>query len=235
MLNEHSWERIQADFQNRSPFRYVVVDRFFTEESFQQLRTTTLQHWGWRHKNWFSRHLHTVLWDVPELRCVASTLKNACPQIFQGLELTSCWALLYTENSRGNLHADFATITATIWMTPEKYNRNPESGGLRLFKRRRSPKAMMHEFLSPPHVQETLREDELETLVRIPYRENRAVIFDADLFHITDELDFSAEGPESHRLNISIAYDDLVNNREGYAPYRTAGFEQSPITAETAK
>ncbi|MGH7256636.1 MAG: hypothetical protein ACREI3_12775, partial [Nitrospirales bacterium] len=41
--------------------------------------------------------------------------------------------------------------------------------------------------------------------VTIPYRANRAVIFNSDLFHETDRLRFR-EGYENRRINITLLY-----------------------------
>ena len=41
--------------------------------------------------------------------------------------------------------------------------------------------------------------------VTVPYRENRAVIFDSDLFHETDEIDFK-EGCTNRRINVTALY-----------------------------
>jgi hypothetical protein len=41
--------------------------------------------------------------------------------------------------------------------------------------------------------------------VKVPYRANRAVIFDSDLFHETDRIAFK-EGYLNRRLNITLLY-----------------------------
>lgn len=45
--------------------------------------------------------------------------------------------------------------------------------------------------------------------VRIPYRANRAVIFDSDLFHATDQPAFR-EGYANPRVNITFLYGQRV-------------------------
>ena len=41
--------------------------------------------------------------------------------------------------------------------------------------------------------------------VRVPYRANRAVIFDSDLFHETDRIAFK-EGYLNRRINITMLF-----------------------------
>lgn len=41
----------------------------------------------------------------------------------------------------------------------------------------------------------------------VPYRQNRVVIFDFDLFHRTDDLDFRL-GYENRRINITMLFGE---------------------------
>ena len=43
--------------------------------------------------------------------------------------------------------------------------------------------------------------------VRVPYRRNRVVIFDSDLFHHTDDLGFRS-GYENRRINVTMLFGD---------------------------
>ena len=43
------------------------------------------------------------------------------------------------------------------------------------------------------------------TSVTVPYRANRAVIFDSDLFHETDTIRFK-DGYENRRINVTLLY-----------------------------
>ena len=76
-------------------------------------------------------------------------------------------------------------------MTPDEANRDPSSGGLVVhkahapsdwaFRTYNADSARMAQFL------EEAGDEPVET---VPYRRNRVVIFDSDLFHRTDDLDF---------------------------------------------
>lgn len=46
--------------------------------------------------------------------------------------------------------------------------------------------------------------------MRIPYRANRAVVFNSDLFHETDQFTFKDEY-ESRRINITLLYGHRHN------------------------
>ncbi|HEY8253389.1 MAG TPA: hypothetical protein VIG39_02055, partial [Rhizomicrobium sp.] len=50
--------------------------------------------------------------------------------------------------------------------------------------------------------------------VTIPYRANRAVIFDSDLFHQTDRLSFK-EGYQNRRINVTLLYGEREKQAQG--------------------
>ena len=53
---------------------------------------------------------------------------------------------------------------------------------------------------------EKINEDNKVENIVIPYRENRAVIFNSQLFHETDDFNFD-ESYENRRINITFLYD----------------------------
>jgi hypothetical protein len=53
----------------------------------------------------------------------------------------------------------------------------------------------IHEFLAKTGAKST----------RVPYRANRAVIFDSNLFHATDEIKFK-QGYLNRRINVTLLY-----------------------------
>lgn len=58
--------------------------------------------------------------------------------------------------------------------------------------------AAYHELLAPANFAN----------VTIPYRANRAVIFDSSLFHQTDNFQFK-KGYENRRINLTILYGEM--------------------------
>ena len=56
-----------------------------------------------------------------------------------------------------------------------------------------------------PLIRKMLKDNNVDSMV-IPYKENRAVIFNSQLFHETDDFDFN-ESYENRRINITFLYD----------------------------
>ena len=104
-----------------------------------------------------------------------------------------------------NIHADFAAVNVNFWITPDAANRDPQSGGLVIwdvaapidwdFTRYNNDEAAIRKFLG----------DSGAKSMTVPYRANRAVIFDSDLFHETDRIDFQT-GYLNRRINITMLY-----------------------------
>ena len=138
---------------------------------------------------------------------------KSMPRIFDNnnkRNLSQMWAFKYESKCPGiDIHADFAAINVNFWVTPDEANLNPESGGLLVwdksappdwnFKKLNSDVKAIKDFLSSNHSKP----------VCFPYRANRAVIFNSQLFHKTDQIQFKP-GYENRRLNVTMLYGDRI-------------------------
>ena len=101
-------------------------------------------------------------------------------------------------------HADAGKITFNIWITPNECNRGP-AGGLRLWPMHASVGYYGRDKdWQRRYMQHRLRGRENDCFV-VPYKCNRAIIFDSTLIHQTDQFHFD----ESHigrRANITLTY-----------------------------
>jgi len=107
------------------------------------------------------------------------------------------------------MHADTAAINVNFWLTPTGANEDSETGGLVLWDKevpldwhsdafnRSDPaqKAALLEYLQQQGAQQ----------VRVSYRQNRAVVFNSDLLHKTDDIHFKP-GYENWRINVTMLY-----------------------------
>jgi tetratricopeptide (TPR) repeat protein len=222
-LRLHGGERIAHGTVNRdndvaaicSAWRHsspqvVVIDNLLTQEALTAMRQMCLGSTFWRN-SFPNGYLGAVPQDgfaAPLLAQIGEELAEIYAGIFGGHPLLQFWAFKYDSGLTGiNLHADFAAVNVNFWITPDEANLDPETGGLKVwdvaaplewdFERYNRDEAALREFL---------RERQAKA-IRIPYRANRAVIFDSDLFHETDAMKF-AEGYENRRINITLLYGD---------------------------
>ena len=118
-------------------------------------------------------------------------LANRFPDIFKGHPLRYLWAYKYDSEYTGiNLHADQAAVNVNIWLTPDEANLDPTSGGLVVFTAKPPSDWDFAKFnTDTDSVRELLLKPTNFANVTIPYKANRAVIFDSALFHQVRQLD----------------------------------------------
>ena len=70
-----------------------------------------------------------------------------------------------------------------------------------------------------PHIIKTFLRGQQARAMNIPYRQNRAIIFNSDLFHATAAVQFRP-GYENRRINVTMLYGDREDDihHRGLAP-----------------
>lgn len=199
---------VTREYFNNSP-GMVYFDGLLTAEALASLRRFLLESTIWFDIEHSGGYLGTYLNDglaCPLILQIAEELRLTFPEIFQDHRLNQLWAYKYDSYLQGiPMHADFAAININFWVTPNTANKNPDHGGLVVydveapsdwhFKSYNTDVARMKKYLS----------DNNSGKMVIPHAENRAVMFNSDLFHETDLIDFEPEY-ENRRLNITLLY-----------------------------
>ncbi len=200
---------IEARYLATQP-EVTFIDGLLSEEALRRLREFCWTSTIWK-KDYENGYIGAFLGDgfaSPLLLQIAEELRGRLPRIFGPHRLTQAWAFKHDSARRGlNIHADAAAVNVNFWITPDEANLNPESGGLVVwdkeaprdwdFKTYNSDKARgsIYEWLTSQGAKE----------IKIPYRANRAVLFNSDLFHETDDIAFK-EGLTNRRINITLLY-----------------------------
>ena len=138
---------------------------------------------------------------------IASELRQVMPRIFGGQTFEQLWAFKYDSQLGGgiNLHADFAKVNLNFWITPDEANLDPETGGMTVYD---VPAPASWDFETFNSDQAAIRAHLLQSGAgkrTIPYRCNRAVLFNSALFHETDVLRFKA-GYANRRINVTYLF-----------------------------
>ncbi len=186
----------------------VVVDDFLSRDALLKLRR-----FCWGSTIWREVYDRGYVGAFPEhgvacplLAQIAEELKDVYPKIFLDHPLMQLWAFKYESKLGGiPLHADFAAVNVNFWITPDEANQDKDHGGLIVwdvpapldwdFKKYNIDPAAGRSFLASRGARPTT----------VPYRANRAVIFDSDLFHETDAIDFK-DGYLNRRINLTLLY-----------------------------
>jgi tetratricopeptide (TPR) repeat protein len=198
---------ISAQWKTAQP-QIVVVDEFLTAQALEKLRRFCLDSTVWR-KVYDGGYLGAFPehgFAPPLLAQIAEELRAVYPAIIEDHPLLHFWAFKYDSSLRGiKKHADFAAVNVNFWITADEANLDPEHGGLVVWD---AAAPLDWDFAK----YNAAEDDILSFLARerarpltIPYRANRAVIFDSDLFHETDTIRFKP-GYENRRINITLLF-----------------------------
>ena len=144
---------------------------------------------------------------------IAEDLRKKFPKIFKNHHLTQFWAYKYDSRAseKNNsykgiqVHADDAAINVNFWITPNSANLDPSSGGLVVYN---TEAPLEWGFNRYNKNEQKIREEILKSNQRktiVPHNENRAVIFNSNLFHETDNIKFKA-GYENRRINVTLLF-----------------------------
>jgi Flp pilus assembly protein TadD len=199
--------RIARQWQTASP-QMVVIDDLLTPQALEGLRRFC---WGstvWRkpYDGGYLGAFPQTGFACPLIAQIAEELRTVFPAIFEAHPLRYCWAFKYDSRLSGiNIHADEAAVNVNFWITPDEANLDPEHGGLVVwdkaapldwdFARFNGDIAATRDFLARSGASK----------LTVPYRANRAVVFDSDLFHETDRIGFR-DGYRDRRINVTLLY-----------------------------
>ena len=186
----------------------VVIDNLLTPEGLAALRAFC---WGspmWQraYENGYLGAIPETGFAVPLLAQIAEELRTTFPTVIGAHGLRLLWGFKYDSRLRGiNIHADQAAVNVNFWITPDEANLDPERGGLVVYDANAPADWEAEDYNgNDSRVWDFLKRTSAKPIT-IPYRANRAVIFDSDLFHETDAFTFK-EGYLNRRINVTMLY-----------------------------
>jgi hypothetical protein len=197
-------------------FGLTYFDDFLSPASLKSLREFLLGSTIWFDFFHTGGYMGAYLKDglaSPLILQIAEDIRKKFPKIFKNYHLAQLWAYKYDSRacdknnvfSGINVHADFAAINVNFWITPKSANLDPSSGGLVVYN---AEAPLEWGFKTYNRSEKKMREeihnsDQKKTIV--PYNENRAVLFNSNLFHETDKIEFK-EGYENRRINVTMLF-----------------------------
>jgi tetratricopeptide (TPR) repeat protein len=199
---------ISEDYKKNKP-GFTYFDNFLTDEVLNALRNFCLNSTIWHSYRRSQGYL--AAYQDDGFNCfllyqIANEIKEKLPEIFRNLPLINMWAFKYDSHLSGVVaHADESVINLNFWITPDEANLDPESGGMVVYDQEAPPDwdfseynrntTLIHEFLEKNNAKK----------FTVPYRQNRAVIFNSNLFHQSDSFNFR-DGYENRRINITMLF-----------------------------
>ncbi len=196
-------------------FGLTYIDDFLSPKAIESLRNFLLGSTIWfkvKKGGYIGATLIEGLAN-PLIIQIADELRKKLPKIFKNHTLNQIWAYKYDSRAKNentsvrgiNVHADFAAVNVNFWITPKEANLNTNSGGLIVYDVEAPKYWDFNTYNSDQKkIQEELKKSKGNIKV-IPHNENRAVIFNSNLFHETDTYEFK-EGYENRRINVTMLF-----------------------------
>jgi tetratricopeptide (TPR) repeat protein len=200
---------IEARYQENKP-EMMYVDHLLNPAALNSLRQFCLESTIWK-RDYQNGYIGTFLangFSCPLLLQIAEELRTTFPGIFKNHLLNQGWAFKHDSALRGlNMHADAAAVNVNFWITPDEANLDPDSGGLIVWNKEAPDEWDFKEYNNEKNegkIREFLERNQAEAFT-IPHRQNRAVIFNSNLFHKTDTISFK-DDYENRRINVTLLY-----------------------------
>lgn len=206
----HTWSRdvVERAYFDQ-PIGVVVVDDFLTPDAVTMLRRFCIESTIWFQNRYNYRRLSAFFRDgfnCPLLVQVAEELRAQLPRIVGAHSLQQLWAFKNEPVQPTTLpHADFAMVNVNFWLAPDEANLDRHTGGMIIYDVSAPRGWKFDKYNKRGDVIAQYLLEQNARAVRIPYRANRAIIFDSRYFHKTDALDFSPEF-ENRRVNVTLLF-----------------------------
>jgi len=198
---------INAEYESN---RLVVVDDILRPDVIEELRKFCLESTIWHNvKPTFVGAYWDKGFSSPLLLHVASALMAAFP-FLSTTHLEYFWAYAYNnqveqDNPAIDIHADEAKVNFNLWLTPDDFNLDPDSGGLTVWREKVPADWSFQDFNSPRSVDKVKDWLGGVTPTQVSYKYNRAAIFDSDFFH-QSQLSTFRPGHGNRRINLSFLF-----------------------------
>ena len=207
LLNpELKWAQIEEQYLDAKP-GMVYIDDLLAPAALDALRAYCLESTVWNElKGGYLGAYMPEGFSGRLLLGVAAALCDHMPRVIRKLPLQTMWGYKYDARYAGiGVHADVAAINVNFWLTADEANLQPGSGGLIVYTHDAPKNWDFRRFNRDSEEIYRYLEAAGSDKVTVPYRANRAVIFDSDLFHETDAFKFKP-GYENRRVNVTMLY-----------------------------
>ncbi|MBV9723521.1 MAG: bacterial transcriptional activator domain-containing protein [Mycobacterium sp.] len=188
--------------------KFQIIDDFLTPDALQQVQKFCLESTVWRHPYQFG-YVGAFPQDgfaIISLLAIAEEFRTVLGDAFDEYQLAQWWAFSYDSKLPGtDIHGDDADFTLNLWITPDSANLDKETGGLVIWDKKAPDDWSFNDYNSGgDRVRQFLKDQNAESTT-IPYRANRAVVFEGHLFHQTDEFTF-APGFANRRRSLTFLF-----------------------------
>jgi hypothetical protein len=201
-------QKLESEYLNSRP-EILVIDNFLTPGALLELQKfcRNANIFKYPYENGYVGAFLVKGLSNKFILKLTNDLRKTFKNIFTSLRLTQAWAFKYDNKKEGiNVHADDASINVNFWITPDQANLNKKTGGLKIWNKLPPKEWDFEEFnYNSPKIMKMLEAEKITHEI-IEYKENRSIIFNSKLFHVTDNYNFK-DSYEDRRVNMTFLYD----------------------------
>lgn len=194
---------------NEHPTGAVWFDGLLTPPALAGLKRYLLESTIWNDFSHIGGFVASYLEDglaCPLLLQIADEIRGTFPELLEKHPLSQAWAFKGLEAEAAiDAHADDAAVSINFWVTPDEANLNPDRGGLAVCRVTPPADWEVKGYNDDKDAIAAFLEQHANDTLIVPYRENRAVLFESRLFHRSDAPEF-ATGYENHRINLTLLF-----------------------------
>jgi tetratricopeptide (TPR) repeat protein len=187
----------------------AAFDDLLTPPALAGLKRYLLESTVWHDFNHIGGFVASYLEDglaCPLLLQIADEIRRTFPELLEKHPLSQAWAFKGLEAMAAvEAHADDAAVSVNFWVTPDEANLRPDAGGLVVCRVPPPADWEVRGYDADKTEVAAFLDQHLADSLIVPYRDNRAVLFESRLFHRSDAPEF-ASGYENHRINLTLLF-----------------------------
>jgi len=211
-----NWQDVEDQYFN-SKKQIIYIDDFLSVEALRELREFCLvsKVWNKIYKNKYLGAFSDQGFISPIHLQISLDLQKQLPKLFGPHKIEKFWGFKYDSvlGNGINIHADFAIHNLNFWITPDEYNNNKNLGGLKVYDVPAPENWTFNDFNTGRKeiIYQFLKNNNANCNI-IPYKFNRAVLFNSAYFHETDKIDFK-DVYEGRRINNTYLFGNRLVNK----------------------
>jgi hypothetical protein len=174
-----------------------IIDNFFDDQTCDQLRQYMLDA-----KNFDEVYHDYAAINFYDQSPEVSFIQNKVHELKNFTYLRS-WSFIYKNFSRGVLpHADPSTYTLSVWVTPDESILDWRENGLNIYMVKPIADNDTNYTNGHEYIYSIIKD---VNPVKIPYRYNRAILFDSRYIHSSDNVSMKS-GLENRRVSYTYLF-----------------------------
>ncbi len=206
---KHNWKKLEDEYLNSNP-SILIIDNFLDPIALDEIRNYLLESNIWNEKYHHSNYLGAFCGkgNFSEIHYgIIAEMKTLLPNVLKGHKFEQLWSFNYNNKQETGIemHADFAQVNVNFWLTPDKFNKDRGYGGLKIYTIPAPDEWNFIDYNTRNIEMNEIVKNNKNKFINVPYKYNRAVIFDSSLFHETQRLAFE-DCYEGRRINSTILF-----------------------------